>query len=91
MFLGNLRVVRNSFNKCDASRLILLNLDFHMPPRSFAGIRIHSLGSRFAQIILAAVLANFGRHVANDYHRVSALQCDRGGAGVGLPASQNIF
>ena len=32
-----------------------------MPPRSIVGIRIHSLGSRFAQIIFAAVLANFGR------------------------------
>jgi hypothetical protein len=37
------------------------------------------------------MIASFGRHVANDYHRVSALQCDRGDAGVGLSASQNIF
>ena len=32
-----------------------------MPPCRFVGIRIHPLGSGFAQIILAAVLANFGR------------------------------
>ena len=32
-----------------------------MPPCCFVGIRIHSFGSRFAQIILAAVVANFSK------------------------------
>lgn len=37
----------------------------------------------------AAVVANFGRYVADDYHRVSTLQCDCGDAGVGLPGFTN--
>src|SRR5512145_2159191 len=55
-----------------------------MPPCGCIGIGVHAAGSRFAQVILAAVFADFGGHVADDDHAVIALQRDGSRAGVRL-------
>ena len=51
---------------------------------SFLGIGIHAAGDGFAQVILAAIFANFGRNVTNDDHRIVSLQSNGGDAGVSM-------
>jgi hypothetical protein len=56
-----------------------------MSPCGSVGIGIYAAGGGFAQVILVAVFADFGWHIADDDHAVIALQRDGGGAGVRLP------
>lgn len=55
-----------------------------MPPCGSVGIGIYAASGGFAQVVLAAVFADFGWHVADDDHAVIALQRDGSRAGVGL-------
>jgi hypothetical protein len=64
------------------SRRIALNFNFDMAMRGFFGIGVYTAGGRFAQVILAAVFANFGGNITNDDHRVVALQRNGSSAGV---------
>ena len=63
---------------------IPLNLDFNVPPRGCVSICVHAAGDGSAQVILAAVFADFCGYIADDDHAVVALQRDGGGAGVCL-------
>jgi len=63
-----------------------------MAIRCFFGIGVHAAGDRFAQIILAAVFANFGGNITNDDRRVVALQRNCSGTGVCMASfSDGVF
>jgi len=68
----------------NASRRIALYFHFHMTIGSFFGIGVHAAGGGFAEVILAAVFANFGGNVTNDHYRVVALQHNSGSTGVSM-------
>ena len=50
----------------------------------FVGIGVNPAGDGFAQVVLAAVFANFSGNITNYHHSVFALQSNGGDSGLGM-------
>ena len=72
-----------------ALRRKALDFHFHMAAGGLLGIRIDASGDRFTQVILTAVFANFGGHVANNHDCIIALQGNGGSTRVSMARLAN--
>lgn len=81
---GFLALFRRAWRTLNASCRIALNFHLDIALGSFFSIGIYATSDGFAQVVLAAVFANFGRYLTNDHHGVVALQRNGGDTGVSM-------